>query len=481
MADLRLVGVHDDGEHLLLSGPDGDNYLLPLDEALRTAVGRTSQRAPRLNQPGARMTPREIQSLIRAGSSATDVADQSGLSLEQVRRYEGPVLAEREYIASQARKVHVASSALPSANTKPSLDEEPTTLEEMVRFRLSAFGIDSATLRWDAWRDHAGAWTISADFEPGTEWAASSIGEPAPALWRFHAGRKSLQNANRWAQQLSELEPLDSPVPERRLSAVADKPFDFDADGSGSDTGNIETVDFAHTDSSPAEAATTDAANRTAENADTASGTEPDAGYPGHGLLDMLRSRRGVRLGIDEDGDDELAAMLGTHVPGAHPRDENLYGQDADRGNASDPEPEPESGSKPESARDRLRKLPFLQLAPRLADDALDSVSEVSTETREVVLSGEPTGRLQQVQKAETPPDTDNGATRTAPAHAASTQSASAQNSSAQNSSAQKTDTEENGPSDSEVAARLERKAAAKPKRSSVPSWDEIVFGTKGD
>ncbi|MDD0857610.1 hypothetical protein NHF46_07280 [Arthrobacter alpinus] len=30
MADLRLVGVHDDGEHLLLSGPDGDNYLLPL-------------------------------------------------------------------------------------------------------------------------------------------------------------------------------------------------------------------------------------------------------------------------------------------------------------------------------------------------------------------------------------------------------------------------------------------------------------------
>ncbi|MHA7176128.1 septation protein SepH [Arthrobacter sp. Sr24] len=472
MADLRLVGVHDDGEHLLLSGPDGDNYLLPLDEALRTAVGRTSQRAPRLNQPGARMTPREIQSLIRAGSSATDVADQSGLSLEQVRRYEGPVLAEREYIASQARKVHVASSALPSANTKPSLDEEPTTLEEMVRFRLSAFGIDRASLRWDAWRDHAGAWTISADFEPGTEWAASSIGEPAPALWRFHAGRKSLQNANRWAQQLSELEPLDSPVPERRLTAVADKPFDVDADGTSTSTSTstenstAETVDFGDGDSSPAEAATTDPADTTGESAGTASGTEPDAGYAGHGLLDMLRSRRGVRLGINEAGDDELAAMLGTHVPGAHPRDETLYGQDTDHSNAGDPEPAPapESGSKPESARDRLRKLPFLQLAPRLADDALDSVAEVSTETREVVLSGEPTGRLQQVQKAATPAD------------AASTPTALAQN-----PSALKADTEDPGPSDSEVAARLERKAAAKPKRSSVPSWDEIVFGTKGD
>ena len=466
MADLRLVGVHDDGEHLLLSGPDGDNYLLPLDEALRTAVGRTSQRAPRLNQPGARMTPREIQSLIRAGSSATDVADQSGLSLEQVRRYEGPVLAEREYIASQARKVHVASSALPSANTKPPLDEEPTTLEEMVRFRLSAFGIDRASLRWDAWRDHAGAWTISADFEPGTEWAASSIGEPAPALWRFHAGRKSLQNANRWAQQLSELEPLDSPVPERRLSAVADKPFDVEADGAGT----VQALDFDHGgsgDYSPTETAVT----QSVESADTdqaVDATAPDAGYPGHGLLDMLRSRRGVRLGLDEDGDDELAAMLGTHVPGAHPRDENVYGQDDDRGNASDPEPSSasaaESGLKPESARERLRKLPFLQLAPRLADDALDSVAEVSTETREVVLSGEPTGRLhqvQQVQNVETPEES----------HAAATQSASAQ----------PTDTEHHGPSDSEVAARLERKASAKPKRSSVPSWDEIVFGTKGD
>ena len=470
MADLRLVGVHDDGEHLLLSGPDGDNYLLPLDEALRTAVGRTSQRAPRLNQPGARMTPREIQSLIRAGSSATDVAEQSGLTLEQVRRYEGPVLAEREYIASQARKVHVASSALPSANTKPSLDEEPTTLEEMVRFRLSAFGIDRATLRWDAWRDHAGAWTISADFEPGTEWAASSIGEPAPALWRFHAGRKSLQNANRWAQQLSELEPLDSPVPERRLSAVADKPFDVEADGSGAETSTAEAADFGHEDYSPAEAA---------DPADTSDGAEPDAGYPGHGLLDMLRSRRGVRLGLDEDGDDELAAMLGTHVPGAHPRDENLYGQDSDSSSASDTSDiEAAAGTestsaaepKPESARDRLRRLPFLQLAPRLADDAVDSVAEVSTETREVILSGEPTGRLQPVQTVATPDDSHTGATPSAAGNTASP-------SSSQPSPA----AEENGPSDSEVAARLERKAAAKPKRSSVPSWDEIVFGTKGD
>ncbi|MET4001456.1 hypothetical protein ABIB48_000154 [Arthrobacter sp. UYCu511] len=444
MADLRLVGVHDDGEHLLLSGPDGDNYLLPLDEALRTAVGRTSQRAPRLNQPGARMTPREIQSLIRAGSNASDVADQSGLTLEQVRRYEGPVLAEREYIANQARAVSVATSTQHTENYSSSMAQEPTTLEEMVLHRLSAFGIEKASLRWDAWRDHAGAWTISADFEPGTEWAASSIGQAPPALWSFHAGRKSLKNANRWAQQLSELEPLDSPVPERRLSAVADKPFDVEAEAVADPHSpeSFDGGDGAEPEHSP------DASSEAVVKEQDSS-----TGYSGHGFLDMLRSRRGVRLGIDEDGDDELAAMLGTHVPGAHPRDEARYSLTTDT-------QEPASTTQgTDSPSDQVKKMPFLQLAPRLVEDThVGSVAEVSTETREIVLSGEPLARLKPLQEPAAPESSEYRAPSAGPLEAA-----------------------ESGPSDSEVAARLERKAAAKPKRSSVPSWDEIVFGTKGD
>ncbi len=84
-------------------------------------------------------------------------------------------------------------------------------------------------------------------------------------MWTFSPQRKSLQNANRWAQQLSELEPMDGPVPARRLAAVSDRPFDFEND---------------------------------AETAARASAKESDS------LLEMLRSRRGQRLGVDEDGDD---------------------------------------------------------------------------------------------------------------------------------------------------------------------------------
>ncbi|WP_449372540.1 hypothetical protein [Arthrobacter psychrolactophilus] len=242
-------------------------------------------------------------------------------------------------------------------------------------------------------------------------------------MWRFHSSRKDLHNANRWAQQLSELEPLDSPVPERRLSAVMDKPFDVEAGGPEAEV----------------------------EPEVAAEVSEDSEDYPAHGgLLDMLRSRRGVRLGLDEDGDDELAAMLGTHIPGAHPRDENLYGA---AGNESVEQLEEPQESSP---KERLRSIPFLKLAPQLPEDdhVLDGVSDVSSDTREIVLSGEPTTALRPLRLQGE----------------------------ASVSSAQPAEVDEDsGPSDSEVAARLERKAAGKPKRSSVPSWDEIVFGTKGD
>ncbi len=476
MADLRLVGVHDDGEHLLLSGPGGEIYLLPIDEALRMATSRSPRRAYAGGVASARMSPREIQAQIRSGSTAADVAEHSGMSLEQVRRYEGPVLAEREHVAQMARKVEVAGSAPGNDGHRSAFGDSPATLDEMVMHRLVAFGIDPRTVRWDAWRVQDGAWTVTADFEPGDERAASSIGEPAPARWTFHPGRKALHNANRWAQQLSEMEPVDGPVPERRLSAVADRPFDFETDTNDDDPGVPGTPE---------------------------SEGAGDVDQAGSGLLDMLRSRRGQRLGLDEDGDDDLAAMLGSHVPAAHPRDgqedpdgradgqqTGSPGQDVgdgpdaadaeggtdaadvdgpaepvaeDDGDTQDPG---ESHPSVTHGRKRLRTLPFLSLAPKLhAGDEDDQhavgVGEVSTATREITLSGAPMlPRTTRGQAAGT----------TAPQAPAGHSSGTAASGA-----------DEEGPSDSEVAARLERKASGKPKRSSVPSWDEIVFGTKGD
>ena len=184
----------------------------------------------------------------------------------------------------------------------------------------------------------------------------------------------------------------------------------------------------------------------------------------------MLRSRRGQRLGLDEDGDDELAAMLGTHVPAAHPRDgqdftdEPAYAEDAET-----PAEAPRPAGAPSPGSKHLRSIPFLSLAPSLQPSEHDEASpvgigEVSTETREITLSGSPSLR----QSAA-----NNGVDLTPPAKPVPAPPAMKPQPAPPAA--------DPGPSDSEVAARLERKASTKPKRSSVPSWDEIVFGTKGD
>jgi hypothetical protein len=282
MQDLRLVGVHDDGEHLLLSGTGGEMFQLPIDEALRAAASRTAAKAASSAAgPPVAMSPRDIQTRIRNGATAAEVADLSGIPLEKVQRYEGPVLAEREYIAQQARKVEVASPVSGHDMYRSVFGDNPASLSDMVEHRLRAYGVEPSTLEWDSWRRPDGSWNVVARFEPKPGGPAG-IGEEPPAMWTFHPARKSLQNANRWAQQLSELEPLEGPVPTRRLTAVSDRPFDFETDAEAAArtaTGQHSIIhqmllqqDRIH--------------------------QEQDA----DGLLDMLRSRRGHRIGVDEDG-----------------------------------------------------------------------------------------------------------------------------------------------------------------------------------
>jgi hypothetical protein len=66
MQDLRLVGVHDDGEHLLLSGTVGEMFQLPIDEALRVAASRSPAKV-RVGATPVALSPRDIQARIRSG------------------------------------------------------------------------------------------------------------------------------------------------------------------------------------------------------------------------------------------------------------------------------------------------------------------------------------------------------------------------------------------------------------------------------
>jgi hypothetical protein len=209
MQDLTLVGVHDDGEHLVLADAEGKRFRLPLDDSLRTAARR--DRAPRLitrvEPTDNRMRPREIQARIRAGQTAEEVAATAGVPLEHVRRYEGPVLAEREYVAQQARRVRVRRTA--GSLTAP-------TLDEIVSQRLSHRAVDAEAADWDAWRSDDGTWTVQLAFESG--------GRNRLARWSYDTHVRHvapLDDEARWLTEPEHEEP--APASYRRLAPVRER------------------------------------------------------------------------------------------------------------------------------------------------------------------------------------------------------------------------------------------------------------------
>lgn len=283
---LRLVGVHDDGEHLVLSSPDGKEFVVEITDALRHAttrpIGRSSASAAD-EAAKVQLTPREIQSKIRAGVPIEELAHEFGLDIKRLRTYEVPIKSEREWISTMAQRVEV-SAPQPSYDTyRAVFGDEPAFLGEMVVHRLTALGIDPETAQWDAWREEdSRLWTIAVDFS--TDGTETSIGDTPPALWSFKPSSEHLENLNRWAQTLSEMEPMDSPIsaPSSRLSAVSpETPFDVESD---QPTARRETT---HT-----------------------WGKRTVQADPHEELLDVLNARRGQRLGVDEEGDDELALMI---------------------------------------------------------------------------------------------------------------------------------------------------------------------------
>jgi hypothetical protein len=152
MQDLRLVAANERGSHLVLRSADGEKYLLSIDDRLKAAVRGDRSRLGQLDtEADGHLRPRDIQARIRAGASAEQVARAAGVSVDRVRRFEGPVLAEREHIATLAQK---------STVRRPGLDVRPLTLGESLADRLASVGVKPEGLGWDSWRRDDGRWVV---------------------------------------------------------------------------------------------------------------------------------------------------------------------------------------------------------------------------------------------------------------------------------------------------------------------------------
>ena len=223
MQDLRLIGVHEDGEHVLLSDAEGKRYRVALDEAMRAAARRDRPRLGQLQiEIDGGLRPRDVQSLIRSGLSTEDVADRAGWTIEKVQRFEGPVLAEREYIATQARACVIGTTRSGAGNSS----EAEQTLGSRADERFKERSVPGELVRWDSARLDDGRWTVTALFPAG--------GRERLASWQFDPRLRSLVPSNDEARWLSEESSGDSAIPTphvatntNRASAV----FDVEAEG----------------------------------------------------------------------------------------------------------------------------------------------------------------------------------------------------------------------------------------------------------
>ncbi|PWV49238.1 septation protein SepH [Nocardiopsis sp. L17-MgMaSL7] len=195
MHELRLVAVSEDGTYLVLASTGrGTRFMLPVDDRLRAAVrgqfSRLGQYEIEVENP---LRPKEIQARIRSGETAEAISEISGIPIERVRWFEGPVLQERGYIAQQAQRATVRSHG----ETGPG-----PSLEEVVSKRIGAHQLETGDAEWDSWKREDRSWQLKLVFLHG--------GDERVAHWLYEPRHNSVTPADEEAARFSSNEPLDA-------------------------------------------------------------------------------------------------------------------------------------------------------------------------------------------------------------------------------------------------------------------------------
>jgi len=250
MTTLSVVGS-EDGQLILVSA-DGERFYVPINDSLTSAVRQTPATVAREY----RASPKDIQAHIRRGLSAQQVADLTGEDLAYIQKFEGAVIAEREFMIEQALAVVV--------HTKAGVE---STFGNSVRDRLAE--INAQENQWNAWKEEAG-WNVELAFQEGAV--------DHTARWEFDPRKHLLKPVNQDAEVLSRHEPMPTTlIPKLQAVQEAPTPDRFDSEiFESSDLGEtgpmLEPVPYGRHNDSPE--------SRVADTTD---------------LLEALRKKRGER------------------------------------------------------------------------------------------------------------------------------------------------------------------------------------------
>jgi hypothetical protein len=343
MQDLRVIGVENGA--LLVVSEDGARFRIPIDEVLHSRIRQSSPEPG----PGRKISPREIQSHIRAGMSAADVAAITGTALEHIQKFEGPVLAEREFVVYSALAVHVIS-----ANDADPFSQG-MTFGGAITLRLHS--LNAINVRWASWKEEGSGWIIKLSF------TAEQIDHDA--RWSFEPRKHALSPINNEAVTLSQQGELPGAMIPRLRAVNADNKqpddsrfdsgaFDMSGFGSGANSNtHVHSIDTA--DRSARDTQAEQPHNRfVSEDSSTLPGgiigrVMPPAGGVSErdtnqtaDLLEALRRRRGERESASfDDGEPHADLPPNNNTSGIRLVDVPLdsYFGEAEKPRATAPQP----------------------------------------------------------------------------------------------------------------------------------------------
>lgn len=198
MEELTVLSAN--AEEIVAVSKDGQRFRLPVDASLRNNISQKQA-----NDIETQISPKEIQSLLRSGLSAAEVAVRTGSNVEHIARFEAPIAAELAFLLERALAVPVVTSG------------EETIFGDAINHRLFEQG--GRVERWQAYRIDD-MWVIGASCVIG------SVEEDA--TWSFDPRKLTLVPNNESAIRISRAESKDAVLfpPLRVVSDVPANRFD---------------------------------------------------------------------------------------------------------------------------------------------------------------------------------------------------------------------------------------------------------------
>ena len=148
------------------------------------------------------MRPNEIQARLRAGATATELAEEMGVAESRLDVYAHPVLLERAQVAEAAKQSHPVREDGPAKQT----------LFEILATAFAARGHSVSDAEWDATRAQGDSWVVRVTWKAGlTE---------NEALWTFKRAMGSGAQTEARNAMAADLTDPDFAQPVRSLSAV---------------------------------------------------------------------------------------------------------------------------------------------------------------------------------------------------------------------------------------------------------------------